>query len=174
MKRRYTASAQHLRHSSVASRAIRSQRETGAEAEMQSRRTVMNGSVFLAYDYPVLGALWTIIWVFLWVLWLIVLFRVITDIFRDREMSGGAKAAWLLFVLVIPFVGVLAYVMVHGQGMGKREYQQARERQEVYEEYIRRTAGGSGADELAKLSELKARGDISEEEFQRAKEKILH
>ncbi|MFE3328767.1 PLDc N-terminal domain-containing protein [Streptomyces sp. NPDC059176] len=134
----------------------------------------MGGTVYLAYDYPVLGAFWTVMWIFLWVMWLILLFRVIMDLFRDHEMNGWAKAAWLLFVLIVPFLGVLVYVIVRGRDMGKREVQQAREQQEAFNDYIRQTAKGSGTtDELARLSELKAKGDLSDEEFQQAKQKLL-
>ncbi|MFD7446583.1 SHOCT domain-containing protein [Streptomyces sp. NPDC059909] len=134
----------------------------------------MDGIVYLAYDYPVLGAFWTVMWIFLWVMWLVLLFRVIVDIFRDHHMNGWAKAGWLLFVLLIPFLGVLVYVIVRGKDMGKREIQHAQEQQEAFNTYIRQTAKGAGpADDLAKLSELKAKGDLSEEEFQRAKAKLL-
>jgi uncharacterized membrane protein len=135
----------------------------------------MADHVQLAYDYPVLGAFWTVMWIFLWILWLVVLFRVITDIFRDREMGGWGKAGWLLFVLVLPFLGVLVYVIARGRGMGERELHGAQDRQQAFDSYIRQTAGaGASADELTKLSALKAKGELSEEEFQRAKEKVLH
>ncbi|TQK45548.1 phospholipase D-like protein [Streptomyces sp. SLBN-118] len=138
----------------------------------------MAGDLVLAYDYPVLGAFWTVMWIFLWIMWLMLLFRVIIDLFRDHEMNGWAKTGWLLFVLIIPFLGVLVYVLVRGKDMGKRDVRQAQEQQAAMDDYIRETAGAGGtkggADELAKLSELKARGDLSEAEFQAAKEKILH
>ncbi|MGP3949429.1 SHOCT domain-containing protein [Streptomyces sp. 7N604] len=136
----------------------------------------MADQVQLAYDYPVLGAFWTVMWIFLWILWLVVLFRVITDIFRDREMGGWGKAGWLLFVLFLPFLGVLVYVIARGRRMGERERQEVQERQQALDAYIRQTvsSGGTGADELAKLSALKDKGELSEDEFQRAKEKVLH
>ncbi|MGP4000041.1 SHOCT domain-containing protein [Streptomyces sp. 8N706] len=138
----------------------------------------MSGDVFLAYDYPVLGAFWTVMWIFLWVFWLILLFRVITDVFRAHDLSGWAKAAWILFVIVVPFLGVLAYVIVRGADMGKREIRHAKAQQDTFNAYLRETAGGpdghGSVEQLAKLSDLKARGDISEAEFRRAKEKILH
>ncbi|MCP3819268.1 SHOCT domain-containing protein [Streptomyces sp. A3M-1-3] len=136
----------------------------------------MDAYLVLAYDYPVLGAFWTVMWIFLWIMWLMLLFRIIVDIFRDHQMNGWVKAGWLLFVLIIPFLGALVYVCVRGKEMGKREIRQAQEQQAAMDAYIRETAGsgGGGADELTKLSELKARGDLSESEFQRAKEKLLH
>ncbi|MEU2428376.1 MULTISPECIES: SHOCT domain-containing protein [unclassified Streptomyces] len=135
----------------------------------------MDGSVYLAYDYPVLGAFWTVMWIFLWVLWLILLFRIIVDVFRDHEMNGWVKAAWLLFLILIPFLGVLVYVIARGKSMGKREVEHAQQQQEAFNAYIRDTAkGGSAGEELTRLSQLKEKGDLSEEEFQKAKEKLLH
>ncbi|MEV6653770.1 SHOCT domain-containing protein [Streptomyces sp. NPDC051219] len=133
----------------------------------------MDGTSYLAYDYPVLGAFWTVMWIFLWVMWLLLLFRVIVDIFRDHKMNGWVKAAWLLFLVLIPFLGVLVYVIARGREMGKREIEHAQAQQEAFKAYM--TAGTSAAtgDDLVKLSELKARGDLTEEEFQQAKQKIL-
>ncbi|MEU1277121.1 SHOCT domain-containing protein [Streptomyces sp. NPDC005805] len=134
----------------------------------------------LAYDYPLLGAMWTTMWLFLWILWFFLLFRIIVDIFRDDSMSGWVKTGWLVFVIVLPFLGVLIYVLARGKDMGKREREHAREQQQAVEDYIRKTAGNdaaegpSKAEQLAKLSEVKARGDLTDEEFQRAKELILH
>ncbi|MEU8569224.1 SHOCT domain-containing protein [Streptomyces pathocidini] len=133
-----------------------------------------DGLVSLAYDYPVLGVFWTVMWFFLWVLWLSVLFRVIFDIFRDPHLGGWGKTGWLLFVLFVPFLGVLVYVIARGQDMGRREIEHAKQKRAAYDEYIKQVTGGGGsADELTKLSELKARGDITEEEFAQAKQKLL-
>lgn len=135
----------------------------------------MSDRLPLAYDYPVLGAFWTVMWVFLWVMWLVLLFRIVTDVFRDRSLSGWAKAGWLLFLILIPFLGALVYVIARGREMGRREIRHAQEQQEAVNDYIRQAAAGSGeVEQLARLSDLKARGDISEAEFARAKEKILH
>ena len=139
----------------------------------------MNGAVNLAYSYPVLGTFLTVLWIFLWIVWLIVLFRVIVDIFRDDSLSGGAKTGWLAFVILLPFLGVLVYVAARGRGMGAREAHRADAQQQGFDDYIRRTAGGKGAgagqvDELAKLAEMHDRGGLTDEEFERAKEKILH
>lgn len=136
----------------------------------------MGGTVQLAYDYPVLGVFLSILWFFLWVLWLVVLFRVIVDLFRDRDMGGGAKAGWLLFVLFLPFLGVVVYLVARGSGMGERELRHAEAQQKAFDTYIRRTAAGghSQADDLAKLSELRVKGELSEDEYQKAKEMVLH
>ncbi|MDT0452666.1 SHOCT domain-containing protein [Streptomyces hesseae] len=138
----------------------------------------MSAYVNLAYDYPVLGAFWTILWIFLWVLWVMLLFRVIGDIFRDDQLGGWGKAAWLLFTVFLPFLGVFVYVLARGREMGDREIRHAQAQRRAFDEYVREAAAGPGstsaADELAKLSDLRAKGDISDLEFQRAKEKILH
>ncbi|MEU1267227.1 SHOCT domain-containing protein [Streptomyces sp. NPDC005799] len=137
----------------------------------------MGGNVYLAYDYPVLGAFLTIMWIALWILWFVLLFRVIVDIFRDDRLSGWAKTGWLVFTVVLPFLGVFVYLIARGKGMGERELAHARAQQEQADRYIRETArstGTSEVDELARLSEIRTRGDITDEEYQRAKEKILH
>ncbi|MEV7285606.1 SHOCT domain-containing protein [Streptomyces sp. NPDC093252] len=133
--------------------------------------------MYLAYDYPLLSAFWTMLLFFLWIMWFILLFRVVLDIFRDDRLSGWAKAGWLVFCIVLPFLGVLVYVIARGRNMGRREIEQARAQQEQFDDYIKKTAGGSAgtssADELAKLSEIRARGDITDDEFRRAKELVL-
>ncbi|TLS46491.1 SHOCT domain-containing protein [Streptomyces montanus] len=136
----------------------------------------MSNNLYLAYDYPLLGAFWTLMLIFLWVLWIILLFRVIGDVFRDDSLSGGAKTGWTLFVIVLPFLGVFVYLFARGSDMGKREQQHARAQQESLDVRTRETAGSTDrghADELAKLSELKNKGEISEAEFQHAKQKVL-
>lgn len=139
----------------------------------------MDDRVILAYDYPVLGAFWTVMWIFLWVLWLLLLFRIIIDVFRDHEMSGWAKALWLIALIVFPFIGALVYVITRGRGMGEREIKHARAQQEEVDAYIRRTATGTQAaagghvDDLSRLAELRDRGALSDDEYQRAKERIL-
>ncbi|MFC9730176.1 SHOCT domain-containing protein [Streptomyces roseolus] len=131
-------------------------------------------------DYPLLNVFWTMLWFFLWIMWLFLLFKVITDIFRDHELSGWGKAGWLIFCIVLPYLGVLVYVIARGKGMGLRDARQAKEAEARFQEYIRQTAGTQAAagapsatDELARLADLKERGAISEQEFQQAKAKIL-
>lgn len=137
----------------------------------------MSAPTYLAYDYPMLSVFLTMLWFFLWVMWFVLLFRVIVDIFRDNDLSGWGKAGWLVLVVVLPFLGVFVYLIARGSGMGRREIAQARAQQEALDTYIRQTAGGesrsSSIDELAKLSEIRARGDITEDEFRRAKELVL-
>ncbi|MER7714904.1 SHOCT domain-containing protein [Streptomyces werraensis] len=138
----------------------------------------MTRMTYLAYDYPLLSALLTMLVFFLWIMWFILLFRVIVDIVRDDSLSGWAKTGWMVFTIVLPFLGVFVYVVARGRNMGSRELAQARAQQEALDSYIRETAKGAGertssVDELARLSEIKARGDISDDEFRRAKELVL-
>ncbi|MEY9892668.1 hypothetical protein ABIA35_005190 [Catenulispora sp. MAP12-49] len=131
-------------------------------------------------SHPLLNAFWMIFWFFLWIMWFMLLFRVFADLFRDHKLSGWAKAGWIIFVCVLPFIGVFIYLIVRGHGMGDRDVAQARQSQEQLDDYIRKTAGSSGGNgasdtgaELTRLAGLKDSGVLSEEEFQRAKEKVL-
>lgn len=129
-----------------------------------------------ATNYPLLNVFWTMLWFFLWVLFLIILFKIIGDIFRDDELSGGSKAAWTIFVIVLPFLGALVYLIARGKGMGERDIRTARKHEEEFRTYVREASGpskGNGVKELATLADLRNRGDISEDEYQRAKTKIL-
>jgi hypothetical protein len=129
----------------------------------------------LAYDYPILGLFWTMLIIFLWIAWLMLLFKVIFDIFRSHDMGGVAKAFWALFVILIPWLGVLVYLIARGRSMQERDIENARAQQEAMNAYIRDTAGTgtSAADELAKLADLKAKGVLSDAEFQASKAKLL-
>lgn len=138
----------------------------------------MSAQTYLAYDFPLLSAFWTMLWFFLWIMWFVLLFRVVLDIFRDDDLGGWAKTGWLVFCIVLPFLGVFVYVVARGKNMGRREVSQARAQQEAFDSYIRETAKGgegrgSSVDELARLSEIRARGDITDDEFRRAKELVL-
>lgn len=135
----------------------------------------MSTQMYLAYDYPLLSAFWTMLWFFVWIMWFVLLVRVVLDIFRDDDLNGWAKAGWLAFCLVLPFLGVFVYVVARGKSMGRREIAQAQKQQEAFNAYVREAAhgGGSGVEELARLSDLRSRGDITDEEFARAKERVL-
>ncbi|MFE6281690.1 SHOCT domain-containing protein [Streptomyces sp. NPDC057877] len=137
----------------------------------------MSTDVYLAYDYPLLSMFWTMLWFFLWIMWFILLFRIIGDIFRDDTLSGWGKTGWLVFVIVLPFLGVFVYLIARGREMGHREIKHAQAQQRALDDYIRETAAGgsppTSIDELARLSDLRSRGDITDEEFSRAKELVL-
>lgn len=125
-------------------------------------------------DYPLLNVFWTMLWFFLWILWFFLLFRIVADIFRSHDLGGLAKTVWLIFVIVLPFLGVFIYLIARGGSMSAREVKEGREREEQFRSYVRESAGTSShADELTKLAALKDKGDINEDEYQRAKAKIL-
>jgi ABC-type multidrug transport system fused ATPase/permease subunit len=125
-------------------------------------------------DYTFGQALLTVLEIFLLVAWFWILVMVISDLFRDHEMSGWGKAAWVLFLIVLPFLGTLIYLIARGEGMRDRAIKEQADAQKHMDSYIRETAGGgSSVDELHKLSELKQRGDISQAEFDQAKAKLL-
>lgn len=139
-------------------------------------------------DYPLLNLFWTMLEFFLWVLWLFLLFKVISDIFRSHDMSGWGKAAWTVFVILLPLLGVLVYLIVRGESMGKRDLEQAQRTDAAFKAYIKDAAGTSGSpgggggggtsasshvDELTRLADLRSSGAISAEEFQKAKDKLL-
>lgn len=127
----------------------------------------------LAYDYPILGLFWTMLIFFLWVAWLILLFRVFADIFRS-DMGGWTKAIWSIFVILAPFLGVFIYVIANGRAMGERDVAAAQRRESEFQAYVRQTAGSGGdADELAKLAALRDQGVLTDEEFSAQKAKLL-
>lgn len=134
----------------------------------------MNHAVSLASSYPMLNLFWTIAVIFLWILWFMLLFRVIADIFRDHELSGWWKAFWAFFVVILPFLGVFVYLIARGGGMHERDVRQAKRSEQEFQAYVRAAAGTtSSTDELARLADLKNRGDITEQEYQQAKAKLL-
>ncbi|HEY8458355.1 MAG TPA: SHOCT domain-containing protein [Actinopolymorphaceae bacterium] len=123
---------------------------------------------------PIFDAFMTMLWFFLWVVWIFLLVKIVVDIFRSHDLGGWAKAGWLLFVLILPFLGVLVYVVARGSSMSEREMAQAQRHEQVVQDYIRSTARiPSQADELAKLAQLKDRGAISDTEYEQVKAKIL-
>ena len=110
---------------------------------------------------------------FLFVAWLWILFAIISDLFGDHETSGWGKAAWVFFLLVLPFLGALIYLIARGDGMRKRTIKAQEDAKGQFDTYIRQQSHSSPADELHKLSELKSKGDLSSEEFEQAKAKLL-
>ncbi|WP_329376945.1 SHOCT domain-containing protein [Streptomyces sp. NBC_01351] len=135
----------------------------------------MNGAMLdLAVDYPLLNMFWTMMLCFFWVLWFMLLFRVIGDIFRDDGLNGWGKAGWTVFVILLPFLGVFVYLIARGRGMGEREMKRAQQHEKAFRSYVQESAGTrSAADELSRLAELKNRGDITAAEYEQAKAKVL-
>jgi membrane protein implicated in regulation of membrane protease activity len=127
-----------------------------------------------SYSYPLLGVFWTILEIFLWVIWIWILIWVFIDIFRSHDLSGWGKALWFLFVLFIPLIGVLVYLIARGGKMQEHAAQQAQRDDQQFRAYVKEAAGPeSTADQLAKLADLRDRGVISAAEFEREKAKIL-
>ena len=132
-------------------------------------------------NYPVLDIFWTIIEFFLWVIWIWILIMIFIDIFRSHDLNGWAKAGWFLFVLFIPLIGVLVYLIARGGSMHERQARQAqRDADALYASYGRHAGpagsdGGDGstADQLAKLADLRDRGVLTPEEFEKEKAKVL-
>lgn len=123
---------------------------------------------------PLFDLFWTMLYLFFFVAWLMVLFSVVADVFRNERLGGGGKALWLLFVVFLPLIGVLTYMIVEGDNMGRRSVEQAQAIDEANRAYIQQAAGTTSvADELAKLAELRDAGTISDDEFTAQKGKLL-
>jgi hypothetical protein len=128
--------------------------------------------MLIAADYPFLDVLWTMIIFFAWVAWIWIAITIFIDIFRRHDIGGWHKAAWVVFVIVLPFLGVLVYLIAQHEGMRERSEKQARAQQEAFDQYVRETAGGSAA-EIAKAKEMLDAGTITQAEFQAIKAKAL-
>jgi hypothetical protein len=125
-------------------------------------------------NYPLLDAFLTMLWFFLWIIWIIILFRIILDLFRDRELSGWGKAAWLIFIIILPFLGVIVYLIARGSKMHERDVRDAQANEAAFRSYVQDAASGSSpADQLTKLADLHSRGVLSDDEFAAEKAKIL-
>ena len=128
----------------------------------------------LAYTYPLLNIFWTMFLVFAFVLWIWLLIYIFMDVFRSHDMGGFAKALWVIFIIILPLIGVLVYLIARGGKMQQHVVDAAQQQQQSFDEYVRKTAsGGSTADELSKLAQLRDQGAISEDEFQAQKAKLL-
>lgn len=126
-------------------------------------------------DHPLLNAFWMMLWFFLWIIWLMILFRVIVDLFSDHELSGWGKALWLIFMIVLPYLGVFVYLIARGRQMTERARKQAERSDKEFKDYVKQAAGtgASPADELTRLAALRADGTLTEAEFQQAKSRLL-
>jgi hypothetical protein len=123
-------------------------------------------------DFGTGQVFWSMLWFFLFFIWIMILFRVFGDIFTSRDLSGGAKAMWSIFVILLPYLGVFAYLIARGDEMGKHALEAARAQEAASREYIQ-SVTSSSADELAKLAALRADGTLSDDEFNAAKAKLL-
>ena len=130
----------------------------------------------LASSYPILDIFLTTLYFFLFIIWIWLLFMVFIDIFRSHDMGGWAKALWVIFIIVMPYLGVLVYLIARGGKMHERAAQQAALQQKAFDQYVKQTAGTPGettADQLHKLADLKAQGVLTDAEFETQKAKIL-
>jgi hypothetical protein len=128
----------------------------------------------IAADYPFLDILWTMIIFFAWVAYIWIMVVILTDVFRRRDIGGWAKAAWTVFMIVLPFVGVLTYLIVDHDGMAQRSADQAQRSKEQMDDYVRSVSGGNGAaGEIEKAKKLLDTGAITQPEFDALKTKAL-
>ena len=127
-------------------------------------------------SYPLLNVFWSMLYFFLWIIWIWILIMVFIDIFRSRDLSGWGKALWFLFVLFIPLIGVLVYLIARGGKMQQHAARDAQQQDQQFRQYVQEAAASSPAstaDQLSTLAELRDRGVISAEEYDREKAKVL-
>ena len=131
--------------------------------------------MFVASSYPFLDVMWTLLVFFLWVLWFWFLFMVFADIFRRHDLSGWGKAGWLIFVIILPYLGVFVYFITQSEGMTRRNVDQAERQRAQFDDYVRETAGGGGgaAAEIERAKGLLDSGAITQAEFEALKQKAL-
>ncbi len=131
----------------------------------------------LAADYPFLDLMWTMLIFFIWILWFWLLFTVFADIFRRHDISGWMKTAWLIFTILLPFLGVFVYLITQNTGMTERNLERSRAQKAQFDDYVRETAGGSGgggaAAEIERAKGLLDTGAITQSEFDAIKQKAL-
>jgi Short C-terminal domain len=131
--------------------------------------------LLVASSYPFLGVLWDILIFFAWVIFIWIAITVLIDVFRRHDISGWGKAAWTIFVVILPWIGVLVYLIVNHQGMADRRYRDAATAQAQFDDYVRQTAGSGGgaAGEIERAKKLLDDGTITQEEFNSIKAKAL-
>jgi Short C-terminal domain/Phospholipase_D-nuclease N-terminal len=149
--------------------------ETGSSsqgiAQQSPYRKVSN--VLLGADYPFLDVLWTLLIFFCFVIWFMLLFRVFADIFRRHDIHGGGKTLWILFVILLPFLGVFFYLIAESKGMAERSMKDVQVAQEQLDDHIRSVSGGGSAAEIEKAKSLLDSGAITQAEFDAIKAKAL-
>src|SRR4051794_9658471 len=127
----------------------------------------------LATDYPFLDIFWTMILFFTWVVWIWMMIAILTDVFRRQDIGGFAKAAWVIFMIVLPFVGVLIYVIAQHDKMAARNLERAEAMQQQFDEHVRQVSGGGAAGEISQAKQLLDSGAIDQAEFDALKAKAL-
>ncbi|MGZ4354026.1 MAG: SHOCT domain-containing protein [Gaiellaceae bacterium] len=128
----------------------------------------------LASNYPFLSGMWYLLVIFAWVIWFWLLITVFADLFRRHDVSGWAKAGWIIFVIVLPFLGVLVYLIAESKGMADRNVKQAQAQQSEFDDYVKTVAAKSDpAEQIAKAKGLLDSGAITQAEFDAIKAKAL-
>ena len=128
----------------------------------------------VAASYPFLNILWDILIIFAWVIFIWIAITVLIDVFRRHDISGWAKAAWVVFVVILPWIGVLVYLIVNHNGMNERSAREARTQQAQFDEYVRQATGSGGAaSDIEKAKQLLDSGAINQQEFESLKAKAL-
>jgi len=130
----------------------------------------------LASSYPILDVFLTTLYFFIFIIWIWLLFMVFIDIFRSHDLHGWAKALWVIGIIIMPYLGVLVYLIFRGGKMHERAAQQAAQQQKAFDQYVKQAAGTPGsttADQLAKLANVKSQGLLTDAEFDAEKAKIL-
>jgi Phospholipase_D-nuclease N-terminal/Short C-terminal domain len=130
--------------------------------------------VLVAADYPFFDLFWTMIIFFFWVIWIWMLIVILSDVFRRRDIGGGKKAVWCIFIILLPFIGVLSYLFANSDGMAERRTRDVQTAQAQMDDRIRSVAGGAGpAAEIENAKRLLDSGAINQEEFEAIKAKAL-
>ena len=127
----------------------------------------------VAASYPFLDVLWSMVIFFLFVIWIWILITVFADIFRRRDIGGGMKAVWIIFVIILPYLGVFIYLIAEGHKMAERNAEQMQSARAQQDEYIKSVAGSSAADQIAQAKTLLDSGAITQAEFDGLKAKAL-
>jgi hypothetical protein len=143
----------------------------GSALDLQS----IEGDVLMvmAADYPFMDVLWSMIIFFVWMIWIWIVITVLVDVFRRDDIGGWAKAAWVVFVVILPWLGVLVYLIAQHDGMRERSVKQAQAQRQEFDDYVREAAGGGAAADIAKAKELLDAGAITQQEFEALKAKAL-
>ena len=127
----------------------------------------------VAADYPFLDVLWTMIVIFAWFIWFWLLIQVFGDLFRRHDISGWGKAAWMIFVILLPFLGVFVYLITQSEGIAERQAKEVKTAQAEFDTYVKSVAGGGAASEIEKAQALLSSGAITQAEFDEIKRKAL-
>ncbi len=131
--------------------------------------------MLLAAEFGTGQVFWSILWFFLFFVWIMLIFSIFGDIIRNDEMGGVAKAIWSIFIIFVPFLGIFAYLIIHGGKMGERQMKSAQAQDAAMQDYIRTAAGGgaSAAEQLSTLADLHTAGKLDDAEYAAAKAKVV-